>query len=237
MAILRSGQWQLFFQYGQLARQHAQSEALNYSAYYGDVDITHDAGTVGYGSPLHKGYYTRGAAQNDLLVDGEGEIPPQRGELLGYSAEEGRVSAAQPNYRPDAHAERSLKITGNSLVDTATISVKDGSIHKLGLSLHLQGHARLPDSFQLDPDFAKGRPAPFGYWREVTAAAFHDRAQFDVEFEGVVMRVTLAVPGDFKLWHGNTPDSPPRRRDTFYAETSGATATFTTTLAPVNSVP
>jgi len=232
MAILRSGPWQIFFQYGQLAEQHSQAEALNFSAYYGDTDITHDAGTVGYGSPLHANYYTKGLAQNELLVDGEGEIPPQRGELLQYSAAEGRVSASQPHYRPDAGASRTLAIVDGRLVDTATIVSHSAGPHRLGLALHLQGHVRLPKDFQREANFGQGRPPAFGYWRDVRVATFHDQAEFDVDYDGMVMRVKLAVPGEFKLWHGNSPDSPPRRRDSFYAEVAGTIATFTTTFAP-----
>ena len=54
-------------------KQPAQAEALNFSAFYGDTDITHDPGTVGYGSPLHKGYYTRGLNHNVPLLNGEFE--------------------------------------------------------------------------------------------------------------------------------------------------------------------
>jgi hypothetical protein len=35
------------------------------------------------------------------------------------------------------------------------------------------------------------------------------------------------------LWHANTPDVPPRRRESFYIETVGTSATFTTTFEPI----
>src|SRR6185436_5474012 len=82
MALLKSGPWQVFLHYGQLTRSHAQAEALNYVAFFGDTDITHDPGTVGYGSPLYKSYYARGSTHNVPLVNGEGEEPPQVGELV-----------------------------------------------------------------------------------------------------------------------------------------------------------
>ncbi len=53
MAVLKSGGWQVFFHYGQLTRSHAQAEPLNFAAFFRNADITHDPGTVGYGSPLH----------------------------------------------------------------------------------------------------------------------------------------------------------------------------------------
>lgn len=232
MALIKSGPWQVFLHYGQLTRSHSQSEALNYSAFFGDTDITHDPGVVGYGSPLYKGYYQRGLNHNVPLVNGEGEEPAQRGELLSYSAT--RVAAAQPNYRKDAKAARTLAIEGDRLIDTATVETTAAAPQKLGLALHVQGKVRLPATFAADAAFATGRPEPFRYWRDVRVASFHDRAEFDVVYGKTVMHVTLAVPGDFRLWQGSAPDVPPRRRDSFYVELAAPakSATFTTTFAP-----
>jgi oligo-alginate lyase len=233
MAVLRRGAWQVFLHYGQLTASHSQSEALNFSAFYGDTDITHDPGTVGYGSPYHKDYYTKGLNHNVPLINGEGEIPPQAGKLLEFSDEKARVSAAQPKYRPGTTAERTLVIDGDRLVDTATIRNTGAASSLLGLALHLQGKVRLPKEFTPAADFAKDRPASFSYWREVTSAKYTDHATFDVDYGARTMRVTLAVPGEFTLWHGSTPDVPPARREGFYLETHGTEAVFTTTFEPV----
>jgi oligo-alginate lyase len=233
MAVLKSGHWQVFFHYGQLTRSHIQAEALNYSAFYDDTDITHDPGTVGYGSPLHKGYYTRGLNHNVPLIDGEAEEPPQEGQLLSYSADLATVSAAQPNYRGNARAQRTLHIDGDSLIDTAMIEATTGE-HHLGFALHLQGKPQLPEGFTRDEGFAKGRPAAFGFWRNVAVATFHDRAEFDVIYGKRVMHVTVSTPGEFKLWHGSAPDTPPKRRDSFYLELASPArrATLVTKIEP-----
>lgn len=234
MAILKSGGWQVYLHYGQLLRSHAQSEALNYSAFFGNTDITHDPGTVGYGSPLHRGYYTRGLNHNVPLVNGEGPVPPQAGELVAYSAAPASVSVAQPKYRSDARARRSLSIEGDALRDTAIIETT-GKPAQLGLALHLQGRPRLGAAFRPDDDFATGRPEAFRYWRDVRAAVYRDRAEFEVDYGGgVIMRVTLSAPGEFKLWHGSSPDVPPHRRDSFYLELirPATSATFGTTFEP-----
>ncbi|HTB79678.1 MAG TPA: heparinase [Opitutaceae bacterium] len=254
MAILKANGWQVFFHYGQITRSHTESEALNYAAFYGTADITHDPGTTGYGSPLHLGYHTRGLSENDPLVDGEGEYLgpfgerrewiieiinpdwPMRGQLLEYSENPARVSAAQPQYRPEASAKRTLEIKGNQLVDTTFIETTGGD-HKLGLALHLQGKVKLPDSFHPDPHFADGRSEPFSYWQDVTGASFHDRAEFDVDYGTVVMHVTLELPGEFKLWHASTPDIAPARRESFYLETTGTKETFVTTFTPKGQPP
>jgi oligo-alginate lyase len=235
MAVLKSGRWQVFLHYGQLAKSHVQAEALNYSAFCDTTDVTHDPGTVGYGSPLYRGYYTRGLNHNVPLVDGEGETPPQRGELLAFSESPARVIAAQPNYRADVKASRSLSVEGDSLVDTATIETKNGA-HKLGFALHLQGKVTLPETFAIDAAFAKGRPDSFGYWRNVRAATFRDHAELDIAYStGLTLHVVITAPGEFTLWHGSSPDVPPKRRESLYLELAQAAtkATFTTTLTPV----
>lgn len=230
MAVLKSGQWQVFFHYGQLTKSHSQAEALNYSAFFGDKDISHDPGVVGYGSPLYKGYYQRGLNHNVPLVNGEGLEPISPGELLSFSPTS--VSAAQPKYRKDARARRTLTIEGNQLIDTATVESTASTPQKLGLAIQLQGKVRLPDSFTADSTLKTGGPEPFGYWRDVRSASFRDRAEFDVAYGSVVMHVSIATPGEFKLWHASTPDVPPKRRESFYIETTGTSATFTTTFAP-----
>ena len=76
----------------------------------------------------------------------------------------------------------------------------------------------------------------FDYWRDVMAATFRDRAEFDVDYgRGTVIRVTIAAPGEFKLWRGSAPDVPPTRRDSLYLELAqpATQATFTTTWAAV----
>ena len=235
MAVLRSGAWQVFLHYGQLAKSHSQREALNYSATYGDVDITHDPGTVGYGSPLHRGYYTRGLAHNVPLIDGEAQEGHDRGQVLEFSP--ARVRAAQPNYQPGVSVGRELAIEGGALRDTVTVECAGGP-RRLGLSFHLQGRTRLPDGFWADTDFARGRPEEFAQWTEVRAGRFKENIEFEAAFGGsVVMRVVVSAPGEFRIWRGFSPDAPPRRRESFYLELTepASRAVFTTTLAPVSA--
>ncbi|HEY8993964.1 MAG TPA: heparinase II/III family protein [Lacunisphaera sp.] len=248
MTIIRSGPWQVYVHYGQLTRSHSQAEALNYSASFKDIDVTHDSGTTGYGSPMHREYFNRGANHNVPLVNGEGEDlgplterrewvvedsdpqSPLRGQLLEYAPNLVRV--AQPRYRADARAERALAIEGDRLVDTATIESTAGQPQALGLTLHVQGRAKLPAAFQPDATFAQDRPEPFSYWKDVTGMAARDRVELHVDYGQTVLHVTIECPGDFRIWHGDTPDSPPRRRESLYVETSGTKAVFTTTYAP-----
>lgn len=250
MAILKQGNWQVFFHYGQLTRSHTEAEALNFSAMYGTTDVTHDPGTVGYGSPRHRGYHTRGLGHNVVLVDGEGEdlgplserrewiveqpnpATPLRGELRAFSTNPARVTAAQPHYRDNARAERTLAIDGNQLLDTISVKTTDGASHHLGIAVHLQGAVRLPSDFVDDPKFADGRPEPFGYWRHARRATYRDRVELEVDYGHLKMRVTIACPGQLTVWHATTPDVPPKQRESLYIETEGRAAVFKTTFSP-----
>lgn len=141
MAIIKDGPWQVYFHYGQLDASHAQAEALNYEAYHETTAVTHDAGTVGYGSPLHRGYYTTALAHNVPVIDGVGQARWQSGELVSYAPN--KVAAGQPNYRADASAERSLEIRGGELIDAVTVKAV-GANRRLGLLVHVQGEVELP---------------------------------------------------------------------------------------------
>ncbi|AHF91426.1 heparinase [Opitutaceae bacterium TAV5] len=236
-ALMKKGPWQVFFHYGQIHRSHSQSEALNWSASFEGVDVTHDPGTVGYGSPMHRGYYQRGLNHNIPLVNGEGQVPWDPGEMTLFDDARGVMTARQPSWRPDASASRTLRIDGDRLIDETTVTYTgtETAGATLSLSLHLHGTPKLPDIFKPVSGFATGRPAEFGYWEEVRSARFENEAVIDVVFpEGKILRVRFATPGAFTLWQGSSPDAPPDRRAGFYIEKTepAREASFVTELAP-----
>ena len=233
MAMIRKGPWQIFLHYGQLTQSHSQAEALNYSVFYGNDDITHDPGTTGYGSLYHKEYFTLGLNHNVPLIDGNGEVPPQKGHLLKYSAEEGTMIAMQPKYRSNAIAGRTLAITGGSLVDVAQIKSRDGTPHALGLAFHIEGKADLPSQFTPVTNFTENKPVSFKYWKSVKATECKDEISIMTQCGETRMKVTFRVKGPFKIWHAVTPDTPPKLREGFYLETYSNEATFMTILTPV----
>ncbi|EIQ01936.1 Heparinase II/III-like protein [Opitutaceae bacterium TAV1] len=236
--VLAKGPWQLFFHYGQVSRSHAQAEALNWSASYNGTDISHDPGTVGYGSKMTNGYYRRGLNHNVPLIDGEGQLPWNRGELTGFDGTRAMASAVQSDYRPGVETRRTLRIEGDCLVDEVRIDARKASksvpgnppsadaaspspLSVPGLSLHLQGQAIRIKNFRPVPlsDFARGRPEPFRYWQDIRANSFRDRATLPVEFPGgLVLDVTFEIPGRFTVFLGTSPDRPPARRMAFYVE-------------------
>ncbi|MDR1011161.1 MAG: heparinase II/III family protein [Opitutaceae bacterium] len=163
-ALLKKGRWQVFFHYGQIVESHRQSEALNWSASFDGVDISHDPGNVGYGAQSTKWYYRRGLNHNVPLIDGEGqrERAWSPGELVRFDAEAGVMEAAQPFYWPSgdtrmppwgwetapeslrsgtgAKASRSLRIEGDALVEETGIALAAAGVTaRFGLALHLQG--------------------------------------------------------------------------------------------------
>lgn len=225
-AVLRRGPWQVFFHYGQLNASHAQREALNVELFCGTADISHDPGTVGYGSPLHREFYTQGAAHNVPLVNGHGQEGWNPGELVRFDADRASVHARQPAYRRDAAAERELHLEQDRLIDTVRVHLKTnvGSA-RLGLALHLQGRVALPGVFSSDSRFAA---APeFKHWQGARAASFRDQAEFDVRIGDRRLRLSLNVPGRFRVVHASTPDVPPAKRESLYLECSGTNAVFT----------
>lgn len=222
MALLRSGPWQVFFHYGQLNASHAQAEALNFEFTHGATPLSLDPGTVGYGSPLHTGFYRKGAAHNVPLIDGEGQTPWQPGELLHFSPT--RAAARQPLYRPGISASRDLHLDGPRLVDTLEITALDGQPRRLGAALHLLGPFTLPDS-------AEPVEPPLPFWTETRRAQFIDSARLQATFGALTLDILIELPGPFTLTFGRSPGRPPAHRHSLYLETQAPSATIRTTFS------
>jgi len=225
MAVLQRGAWQVYFHYGQLDPSHAQAEALNWEAYFGTADVSHDAGTVGYGSPLHKGFYQTGPAHNVPLIDGLGQEKWEPGELLAFSPNE--VSARQPKYRKNASAERRLTLDGESLVDSVKITTTDDGSHRLGITLQLQGQVELPAGFEADPQF---RLNP--YWLDARTMTAGRELRLPVRIGALRFELKVEATAPMKVTRADVPDAPPARRHALYFEVEGREAAFTTTLTP-----
>ncbi len=236
-AVIKDGPWQVFLHAGQLCRSHSQAEALNWSAYFGETLVSQDAGTVGYGSPLAKGYYSRGLAHNVPLIGGYGQQGWNPGEFLDYSMQPARIQAVQEQYRDGICAERTIAVVGNALVDEVSVTVAEsGAAKPIGLALHLEGTPSVGGSFVSVPAaaFAEGRSSAFGYWQDVVSADFVGTAVVPVAFDGgLVLDVTFSYPGSFTLYIGDAPGQPPARHAAFYLETEAyGQATIRTTLVP-----
>lgn len=237
MAVLVHNGWQVFVHYGQLTGSHAQSEALNFETTWNGLDVTHDPGTVGYGSPLHREYYTHGLAHNVPLVGGQGQSGWNAGVLSRFDAEAAALAAIQPRYQPGAWVKRTLRIEGDALVDEVEVQAANpragDARPPVGLALHLQGKVDLPPGFEPAPTFADGRAAGYRQWREARTATFRDRADLTFHIGSQAFRLTLTVSGPFRVTHASTPDTPPGRRESLLIETDRPEAEFHTTIAPL----
>jgi len=241
-ALLKEGPWQVFFHYGQVTRSHAQAEALNWSASYEGIMISQDVGTVGYGSPLYKNYYRNGLAQNIPLIGGLGQEPAKIGTLLNFDPAQASVSAAQPEYRDNVSAERTLTIQGDTLIDQVSIRSLDSQNQApLGLSLHLEGKALIGSEFRAlsQEAFAENKPSAFKYWTDLRSNTFTGSATIPVQFkQGKVLELTLEYKGDFTLTIGQAPGQPGTQHMALYLETEATDeATFTTSLKPQSAAP
>lgn len=230
-ALLKHDGWQVFFHYGQLDRSHAQEEALSYEAYYHSTDVTHDAGTVGYGSPLHRGYYTKAAAHNVPVVDLQGQSGWDPGTLIAFDAVQPSVTASQANYRPDVSAERTVSIENGSLVERTKIVVTDAPLqpataHRLGLILNLQGSVEPP------PDAVSLAEAPFAYWIDARSWQSPASTQIRAQIGGRSFRITVEAPGPMRIVNATVPDAPPARRQALYVEVTGREAEFRVSWKP-----
>jgi len=236
MAVIKKGLWQVYFHYGQLNQSHAQKEALNFEAFYGLTDITHDPGTVGYGSPLHRGYFTTGLAHNVPLFNGLGQKKWNPGKFVSFDGGAANVEAAQPDYQSGVYASRKLETDGSRLIDTVRVHAQQQG--RIGLVLHVQGQVQVSSRlFKDDPDFSSRMAVDsFHYWENPRTASFdkQEKVAVLVRYPELVMRVTFELPGSFTLTSATSPDTPPARRDTLYLETSASTATFKTTFEPID---
>ncbi len=225
-ALLKKDGWQIFFHYGQLDRSHSQAEALSYEAYFGNTDVTHDAGTVGYGSPLHRGYYTTAAAHNVPVIDGKGQVGWNEGELLGFDAAAAHVGARQHMYQPGVSATRWLSIEDGALVESTTIETTDGAAHRLGIAIHVQGKVALPASAAVTLN------SPFPHWTEAREWQGSARTGLNTSIGSTAFTLRVEGPSAMRIVHATVPDAPPQKREALYFEVEGPRATFRTIWKP-----
>ncbi len=228
MAILREGPWQVYLHYGQLCASHSQAEALNYELAWGDLDLSHDPGTVGYGSPLHHNYYKAGICHNVPLIDGKGQEGWDPGRMVGF--EKDRVTASQPKYRSNAEATRTLRIEGGSFSDKVEINSTDNIEHELGTLLHFQGELKNPSDAAEDRAFLESHSSHgFQFIKDVRTVTRSNQTLFEVQIEGRAFEVQISIPGEFQVALMNVPDYPPSRRTALFAFKRGKALVVKTT--------
>jgi hypothetical protein len=226
MAILKKGPWQVYFHYGQLDPSHAQAEALNYEAYFESIDVTHDAGTVGYGSPLHKGFFQTGAAHNTILIDAVGQAKWNEGTLVAFDGAKGSVAARQDEFRPGVQVQRKLEIDGSKLIETTEAKCSDNAPHRIGLVLQIQGKVDVPANAAPSVD------VELPYWKQPRSWDAGRKVELTFTAGGRNFSITVESADPMRTTHATTPDAPPATRESLYFETTGQSAVFRTTWQP-----
>jgi len=193
---------------------------------------------------MHRGYFSRGANHMCRLQTGRARISarsrtaewvvehgdpqsPLRGQLLDFfapiaSASRSRVSTGGP--RPTDTGDRR-----RPLVDVAKID--SDKAQRLGWRLHVQGRCILPDAFNRTYGVAREGPEPFGYWKDVTRR-IATTAWSSTSITGRRCCTSPSRPGRIPHLAWRPPDSPPRRRESFYVEVLGARRRFSPRPSP-----
>jgi oligo-alginate lyase len=219
MAVLRKGNWQVFFHYGQSTKFHAQEEALTFEAYYEDVPVSYDTGSAtGYGSALQEKYFSRVAAQNVPTVAGRGQESWAKGSLIAFEPERA-VEAEQTAYRRDASAKRRLVIDGDTLEDIVTVSdhAKQSPGSSAGTVLNLNCDLTADDrSTGLQVLSGLPESGGFEFWKDVRSYESTDARTYEIKCSGKPLRLTFFLPGHFQVFVGTAPNVGGGTRTAFY---------------------
>lgn len=236
MAVLRSGPWQVFLNYGQLSANHAQPEALNTEIYYDEIPLSIDPGTVSYGSKLHTEYFSKAVSENVALVDGAGQEGFDTGRMEIFDAATPALSASQPRYRRDASSRREIFFSGAELVDRLSIRVGPlvKGTRRLGFLFHT-GCDVIPMEATTGP--AQPAEAPvgegFGYWRDITLRSPNASWQAGLDCGRKTFTARFDVGGPHRLYVAKAPSTPfPAMRNVIYLELPGREATLEMRLSP-----
>jgi hypothetical protein len=236
MAVLRSGPWQVFLNYGQLSANHAQPEALNTEVYYDEIPISIDPGTVRYGSTLHKGYFSQAISENVALIDGAGQEGINAGRMVNFDAAGASLSASQPRYRHDASSQREIFFSGAELVDRLSVQLDPGiaGTRRLGFAFHT-GCEVIPAEATTGPAQPADAPAGdgFSYWREVTLRTPITNWEARLNCGKQTFTARFDVGGAHRAYIAKAPSTPfPTMRNVVYVELPGREATLEMRLSP-----
>ncbi|WP_200383401.1 heparinase II/III domain-containing protein [Rhodocyclus tenuis] len=241
MAMLKSGDWQVFVHYGQLTQHHAQEEALSPEIHFQATPLVADPGTVSYGSELHEKYFRRAIAHNSPLVDGGGQVGWNPGVMKRFDAAAATLAVSQPRYRPDAAAERTISLRDGELSDVVTIRLNPdvNGEHRLGFLFNTECAANLAGSFA-----DEGSPVlpPMGngtsFWQDTTVRSAPARWQAELDCGKKRFRLAVELSGPHRVYLASAPTTPlPKRRTVLYMELTGRAATMRTTLTPAGVTP
>lgn len=233
--VVKNG-WHALLRYGQKARFHAQQEALTYELQYGDTWILRDAGTVGYGSPLHKDYFSRAPAHNVPLVNGDGQTPwPSEGQLDEIAPDGSSATVSHPSYRPGVTATRRLAVEGGEFIDEVGVTTGSDTPQAIGVVLNT------PCAVTADsPSKAEGASLPkataFRHWKDWTAYVASGTWSSTLDCGGRRFALTVFGAELQRAFVGTVPDSVrPYTRRGIYLEGMATGTKFKLVFHPLGS--
>lgn len=231
--IVKNG-WQALLRYGQKARFHAQQEALTYELQYGDTWILKDAGTVGYGSPLHLEYFRRAPAQNVPLIDGDGQSPwPSEGQLVDFASDGSFAAVSHPNYRSGVTTARRLTIGNETFTDRVVVKTDSDTSRAIGVVMNTpctvtSRSETLPQGTAL-PD-----TTAFRYWKDWTAYSVPDYWIGTLHCNSRQFALNISGTTPLRVYVGTVPDSAaPYIRRGIYVEATAPEAQFHLVFRPL----
>lgn len=227
--------WHAFMVYGQKARFHAHQEAMNLQLQYGSTWILQSPGTVGYGSPLHAGYFRLAPAHNVPLIDGDGQLPyPSEGQFGALSRDGSEAWASHPAYRKGVSVKRDISTVTGEFVDTVTLTRIPASEARLGVvfntacTVNPAADARKPGSGTL-PGGA------FSYWKKTAVYAAAGSWSAVLACGAHSFQMTVSSPLVQRVFVGVVPDSvKPYARQGIYIEGNGEGGSFVTHFKVLN---
>ncbi|MCL2058535.1 MAG: heparinase II/III-family protein [Oscillospiraceae bacterium] len=144
IAVLRSPQTEVYIKFGNLTRSHAHPDALSISF----NGFSMDTGTPGYGSQLHREWFTKTLAHSTFMVDANSQNPLACGNA--ELSEDGReLTAVVAGAYPGVTARRALKLDGAILCDRMTVGSDEADTeHVIDWIFHSAGEMSLAGQFQ-----------------------------------------------------------------------------------------
>lgn len=232
MAILRENGWQAFLLFGQLAPNHAQPEALSSEIYYEDIAVSTDAGTVRYGSDLHKQYFSQAIAQNTVLIDGQGQQKWGRGEIESFSTDPAHVKARFSNFRGNYDVLKYVELSGLTLHDKVEVVRTNGkAASRFGRLFHTDCEIEARDFFvPTSAPFVSLEP----FWRGVRKRIYMaDAASIPLRCQKSVFMMKVSASSEFSIYIALTPDASNSERYVLYAEVDGAAGWIGFDISPL----
>lgn len=233
-AVLRSGEWQAFVHYGQVNGHHSQEELTTFELFDGKTPIATDAGTVPYSSPLHKGYFATGAANNVPLVDGLGQTKWAPGDVLEFDPARAYLRIQQSAYQTGASVTRSYRVTNKGFAEQSAITSTGATDRRLGVVFNTECSTEVSGGLTAAPS-GDALPGATGFkqWADVKRYTTGTDGTWSLKLTcgGKPYLMRIKGPARQTVYMGTAPTVPvPKRRQAVYYETWGKTANFETQI-------